>query len=889
MRTLNTDMTSNEVRETFLKYFEDHGHRRVKSSSLVPQNDPTLLFTNAGMNQFKDVFLGLQKRDYSRATTSQKCMRVSGKHNDLETVGRTARHHTFFEMLGNFSFGDYFKTEAIEYAWELCTEVYNVPANRLYITVFREDDEAFGIWKNRIGIPDGRIYRLDEADNFWAMGDTGPCGPCSELHYDLGVSPAGHKDCEFGCECGRYVEIWNLVFMQYDRDPEGKMSPLPSPSIDTGMGLERISCVLQGVFSNYDTDLFRPLIEEASRLTQKPYGQKESIDVSLQILADHSRAAAFLITDGIVPGNEGRGYVLRKILRRAIRHGRMLGKEEPFIYTISALVAELMKGAYPELENSREYVATLVRHEEEKFSTTLSQGMQLFEEIYERTSQAGKTELPGDELFKLYDTYGFPLDLSREIANERNLSIDESSFYPELEKQRERARASWKGGEKTVKEIHRQLAESHQETEFTGYSETRDVPGRILDLIKDDSPVEALQAGEAGEVLLDRSPFYAEAGGQVSDKGVIETESAHAEVHEVYAPLGGIRLHRVVVKYGHLAKGEQIRSSVHPEERRSTARNHTATHLLHAALREVLGDHVKQAGSLVAPERLRFDFTHFKPLAAAEIREIEEIVNAKIRENIAVKTDVLELEEALKLGATALFGEKYQQRVRVVQVPGFSMELCGGTHVLRTGDIALFKIVSESAISAGVRRVEALTGERAVKRFLDDEETLNQLTEQLHIPAEALPEALSRVQRDLKEATREVERLRLKLASRESGGAIEEAREVEGVKVLSRRVENLDRSGLRNLADQLKNQLKSGVVVLGMPSDGKVSLVAMVTPDLTGRIQAGALIKKIAPLVGGGGGGKPDMAEAGGKDVSRLDEALEEAYRAVAELLGVSS
>ncbi|RPI26736.1 MAG: alanine--tRNA ligase [Acidobacteria bacterium] len=877
--------TSSQIREDFLRYFENHGHKRVKSSSLVPENDPTLLFTNAGMNQFKDVFLGFEKRDYVRATTSQKCMRVSGKHNDLETVGRTYRHHTFFEMLGNFSFGDYFKKEAIRFAWELCTDVYGLPKDRLYITVYTDDDEAFDLWKKDMGIPEKRIYRLGEADNFWAMGDTGPCGPCSELHYDLGTSPAGHTDCDLTCPCGRFVEIWNLVFMQFNRDGSGVMTPLPSPSIDTGMGLERISCVAQEVRSNYETDLFVPLIQEASRLTGVTYGESENRDVSLRIAADHARACAFLVHDGVVPGNEGRGYVLRKILRRAIRHGKMLGTEQPFLYTMTSLVAELMKDAYPELQESRDYAATVVKHEEEKFSSTLSLGMALFDDIAETVGRQGKRLLPGAELFKLYDTYGFPLDLAREIATERDLDVDEAGFNAELEKQRERARASWKGGEKTVKEIYREAAARGFETEFTGYSAIADVRGKVLAVVQGDELKEELGEKEAGEVVLDRSPFYSESGGQVGDKGMMENDNMHAQVENVYTPISGLRLHRVSVKHGKVRVGDEVLSSVFPEERRSTARHHTATHLLHAALREVLGTHVKQAGSLVAPDRLRFDFTHYRPVNREEIREIELIVNQRILDNLAVETEVSDLDKAIQRGAMALFGEKYQEQVRVVSVPGFSLELCGGTHVSRTGDIGLFKILSESSIAAGIRRIEAIAGEPAVRRYLEEDKILTELSELLRTRRDTLAPAVERVLGDLKEAHKQVEQLQMKLAQKESGAA-SQVREIKGVRVLSQRVENLDRNALRTLADQLKNKLESGVVVLGAPTDGKVSLVVMVSADLTGRIRADQLIRKIAPLVGGGGGGRPDMAEAGGRDLSKLDEALEQTYSAVADLLG---
>jgi alanyl-tRNA synthetase len=878
--------SSSEIREAFLKYFENQSHKRVKSSSLVPENDPTLLFTNAGMNQFKDVFLGLEKRDYVRATTSQKCMRVSGKHNDLETVGRTARHHTFFEMLGNFSFGDYFKKEAIRFAWEVCAEVYGLPQDQLYVTVYEDDDEALELWKKEVGIPASRLYRLGEADNFWAMGDTGPCGPCSELHFDFGVSPAGHKDCDLTCDCGRYVEIWNLVFMQYNRDSSGTMTPLPSPSIDTGMGLERIACVAQGVRSNYDTDLFVPLIQEAARLTGASYGESERTDTSLRIAADHSRACAFLINDGIVPGNEGRGYVLRKILRRAIRHGKMLGKEAPYLYTMVSLVADLMKDAYPELLQSREYAATVVKHEEEKFSATLSQGMSLFDDIAETVGKAGKNVLPGPELFRLYDTYGFPLDLAREIAAERQLEVDEGGFYAELEKQRERARASWKGGEKSIREIYREAAARQLATEFVGYEETADVSGQVLAIIKADGFFDALAEGESAELVLDRSPFYSEAGGQIADKGTIENEAAHLRVEDVFSPVSDLRLHRVTAKYGTVNVGDQVRSTVFGEERRATARHHTATHLMHAALREVLGTHVKQAGSLVAPDRLRFDFTHYRPVTRSELREIETIVNQRIQENAPVETRLCGLDEAIEQGAMALFGEKYQHQVRVVQIPNFSMELCGGTHVSRTGDIGLFRIIGESSISAGVRRIEAVAGAPALSRMYEDDQILVQLADQLKTRRDALPAAVERILGELREGQKQLEQLQMKLAQSASAVGLEDVREIKGVRVLAQKVENLDRGALRTLADELKNRIRSGVVILGAPTDGKVSLVVMVSDDLTGRIKASDVIRRIAPLVGGGGGGRADMAEAGGRDLEKLDAALEQTYSVVDEILG---
>jgi alanyl-tRNA synthetase len=875
--------TAAEIREEFLNYFESKGHKRVQSGSLVPENDPTLLFTNAGMNQFKDVFLGLEKRDFKRAASSQKCMRVSGKHNDLETVGRTARHHTFFEMLGNFSFGDYFKKDAIRYAWELCTQVYPIPPDRLTITVYQDDDEAFQLWQNDIGIPPERLVRMGEEENFWAMGPTGPCGPCSELHYDTGTSPAGHPSCTVECNCGRFVEIWNLVFMQFNRDSSGELTPLPSPSIDTGMGLERLACVLQGASSDYDTDLFRPIIQEACRQMDVVYGQDEKKDISLRILADHSRACTFLINNGVSPGNEGRGYVLRKILRRAIRHGKILGAQEPFIYTLAALVAELMKNAYPELLATREYAAKIVRNEEEKFSATLIHGTQLLDEICDSTS--AQEPLSGKDLFRLYDTYGFPFDLAREIAAERGLSVDEKGFYAEMEKQRTRARASWKGGEKEIRPIYQELVRQELETEFTGHTRFRDVSGRILAIVKGEKRVSELAQGETGEIILDQTPFYAESGGQVADRGTLSTDTAQALVQDVYSPISGLRLHKVQIPEGRLRENDTVLANISLIDRAHTNRNHTATHLMHAALREVLGEHVKQAGSLVDPERLRFDFTHYKGVSRQEIRRIEELVNEKIRQNIQVETDIRDLDEAIQEGAMALFGEKYRQQVRVVKVPGFSMELCGGTHVTHTGSIALFKIVHEGSVSAGVRRVEALTGEPALVRFLDDETLIRRVSEEFKVQRTDLIATLDKMSQELKETTKQVEQLKWKLAQKESADVLEEVREIQGVRVLSRKFENLDRNRLRQLADELKNRLETGVVVLGTPIDGRVSLVAMVTPDLTDRISANDLIQRIAPLVGGGGGGKPDMAEAGGKDPAGLGEALEQTYRVVEELL----
>ena len=724
--------SADEIREAFLSYFEEHGHRRVKSGSLVPKSDPTLLFTNAGMNQFKDVFLGLDKRNYNRATTSQKCLRVSGKHNDLEQVGRTPRHHTFFEMLGNFSFGDYFKKEAIRFAWELCTGIYSLDKTKLIVTVFEEDEEALEIWRDEIGVPGDRLLKCGEKENFWSMGDTGPCGPCSELHYDLG-DRIGDTQSPFGEESDRFVEIWNLVFMQFNRDANGAMRPLPSPSIDTGMGLERISCVLQGFASNYETDLFKPIIDEAGRLTGVTYGTNEDVDTSLRILADHSRACMFLIDDGVVPGNEGKGYVLRKILRRAIRHGKLLGMERPFIYTLTSLVGELMGSSYPELFKSREYAAKVVKYEEERFSATLTHGMNLLEEVFHDIQEKGEVCVPGEALFRLYDTYGFPFELAVEIAAERGLSVSESSFQEELEKQRKRARASWKGGEISVPAIYQQLASGGFPTDFIGYDSTGDVRGSVLALLKSEKRVDGLSEGEEGEVVLDRTPFYSESGGQIADKGTLENDLCRTEVMDVQNPVSNLTVHTIKVLHGGLKEGDGVLSSVDSGLRRRTTYNHTATHLLQAALRDVLGEHVKQSGSLVAPDRLRFDFSHYKPLSEWEIREIEERVNERIRQNVDVETELRDLDEAIDAGAMALFGEKYDEKVRVVTIPGYSMELCGGTHVKSTGEISVFKIISESSIAAGIRRIEAVTGADALNRFQEDERILQDISQNLHV------------------------------------------------------------------------------------------------------------------------------------------------------------
>jgi alanyl-tRNA synthetase len=872
-------MKGKEVRSQFLKFFEERGHRVVRSSPLLPENDPTLLFTNAGMNQFKNVFLGKENRDYSRAASCQKCVRAGGKHNDLENVGRTARHHTFFEMLGNFSFGDYFKEDAILFAWDLVTRVYGLDADRMYATVFREDDEAATLWRKISGLPAERVLRLGEKDNFWAMGDTGPCGPCSEILYDLGVSPEGHTDCPPDCECGRYLEIWNLVFMQYERDDSGKMTPLPAPSIDTGLGLERLTSVMQGKLSNYDTDLFMPLIQQMEQKAGIDYGRDPRHDLSMRIIADHSRAGAFLVADGIIPANEGRGYVLRKILRRAIRHGRLLGLHDTFLHEMTGHVAELMGEAYDELIAARDYVQRVIRTEEEKFSSTLEFGLRKLDEMV----PADAAGLPGVDIFKLYDTYGFPLDLLEEIAEERGWQLDMAGFHAELDKQKERARASWKGDvQLTVSEDIRTLSKQHRST-FLGYETIVVDDARVLAVLQDDRIVPELKDEEEGQILLDKTPFYAESGGQIGDQGVLRGEDFAARVQDTVTPVEGLVLHRVKVWHGRVKAGETLRAEVDEQRRHATACNHTATHLLHAALRDVLGEHVKQAGSLVAPDRLRFDFTHFAPLTPRELEIIEEMVNEQIWKNRSVSARVVALDQALEDGAMALFGEKYRDKVRMITVDGFSRELCGGTHLNHTGEMGVFKIISESSIASGVRRIEAITGPRGYERFARDEQVLASIYRDFKVSSDQLPEYLAELQNELKARQKDIDRLKLKMASRTLDEILNRAGELDGIKVISGVVADVDRSALRSLADQLLKRFSKAIVALGAEIDGKASLVVMVSEDVAKQYPAGKLVGALARMVGGGGGGRPTMAEAGGKDPARLHEAMNSVMKLLQE------
>ncbi len=867
-------MTGNETRQKFLDYFSDRGHRIVRSSSLVPANDPTLLFTNAGMNQFKDVFTGAEVREYKRATTSQKCVRAGGKHNDLDNVGYTRRHHTFFEMLGNFSFGDYFKPEAIDFAWELITKVYGLSKERLYVTVFREDDDAELLWQKVAGVPKERIFRLGEKDNFWQMGETGPCGPCSEIHYDLGPGTAepGREHEEFPDDGGgRFVEIWNLVFMQFDRSADGVMTPLPRPSIDTGMGLERIAAVLQGKITNYETDLLRPIIDRAADLIGVAYGVDERADVALRINADHARATAFLINDGVLPSNEGRGYVLRKIMRRAIRNAGMIGRRDPYLFQLTGFVAELMKPGYPEMMDSIQRVARVVKDEENRYATTFQVAEKVF--VDEAKSAVGGV-LPGAAAFKLYDTYGLALDEQEEMARERGLTIDRVGFGEEMEVQRTRARASWRGGDKAqIAPIYKDLPP----TEFIG-RETLDAPVTVLRVLEHEGRT---------ELLLDRTPFYAEAGGQVGDTGVLvrpDTGERVAVVENTYKPAQGAVVHRVQCAAS-IHEGDVLLAKVDRPLHHSTMRNHTATHLLHAALRTVLGTHVKQAGSVVEPGRLRFDFTHYTALDASELAEVERLANEEILKNIAVHTDVMDLEMALSTGAMALFGEKYGEKVRVVQIEGFSKELCGGTHVSRTGDIGLCKIVYEGSISAGVRRIEAITGEGALARFQDALRSLHEVSDLVHAPESELMTHLERLMEEKRVLEKRVEQMKDRLAQAEVAGLESEARMIHGVKVLAARISGMDRGQLRTLADSLRNKFKSGVVVLASTEESSVAIVTAVTKDLTSKVHAGKLAGSLAQAVGGKGGGRPDMAEAGGKNVEALAEALAAVYASVEALL----
>jgi alanyl-tRNA synthetase len=874
-------VTGHEIRQRFLDFFAERGHRIVRSSSLVPANDPTLLFTNAGMNQFKDVFLGMEKRDYARATTSQKCVRAGGKHNDLENVGYTRRHHTFFEMLGNFSFGDYFKSDAIQFAWDLVTKDYGLPKDRLYVTVFREDDEAEELWQKVAGVPKERIFRLDEKDNFWQMGETGPCGPCSEIHYDLGAEAAepGREHERFPDDGGgRFVEIWNLVFMQFDRDAGGKLTPLPRPSIDTGMGLERVAAVKQGKLTNYETDLIFPIIERAGELFNKSYSGDARVDTALRIAADHARATAFLIHDGVIPANDGRGYVLRKIMRRAMRNARLVGVEEPFLYKLTGFVAEHMRDAYPEMMESVQRVARVVKDEEHRYATTFLVAEKMFhQEIKNLQSNA----IPGALSFKLYDTYGLALDEQEEMAREHGLTLDRAGFDREMEQQRDRARASWKGAEKGVVVPAYQKLLERGRTKFLGYNEL-EATSRVIGLLIEKQPVDSVPAGAVAELVFDQTPLYAEAGGQVGDHGALYAASGEkiADVEGVFSGVPGLSVHRITT-HAAIHVGDTLRAEVAAPLRAATRRNHTATHLLHASLRQVLGTHVKQAGSVVEPGRLRFDFTHYAAMDRAELEEVERLMNEQILKNTAVETNVMRLDQAIQTGAMALFGEKYGDQVRVVNVPGFSRELCGGMHVGRTGDIGVCKIVYEGSISAGVRRIEAVTGEGALRQYQESADAIKRIANLLKAGEPELVEHIEKLLAAERAQLRQVDHLKSKLAQSAASALESQAHSVNGATVLTARIDGMDRGQLRELADSFRNRWKSAVVVLASVVDDGVSVVAAVTKDLTTKVHAGKLAGAVAQAAGGKGGGRPDMAEGGGKDASAIEAALANVYREV--------
>lgn len=869
-------MNSVEIRKRFLSWFSERGHAVLPSSSLVPANDPTLFFTNAGMVQFKDIFTGAQRSDHLRAATSQKCMRVSGKHNDLENVGRTRRHHTLFEMLGNFSFGDYFKEEAIPFAWELLTRGYGIEKERLWVTIFESDDEAAEIWTKKVGVPAERVQRLGAADNFWSMGDTGPCGPCTEIHYDFGSAisddtrgPAGGDD--------RYVEIWNLVFMQYEQAADGSRTPLPRPSIDTGMGLERLATVLQRKLTNYDTDLFLPLIQQAAELSGVPYGRDAEHDVAMRVIADHARATAFLIADGVMPSNDERGYVLRRVMRRAIRYGVKLGLSKPFLFKSADRVVSMMGADYPELIERRAYIQEVVRGEEERFSETLEKGLALLDRELERHPKA----LSGEVVFKLYDTFGFPSDLTELIAAERGVSVDVEGYKAAMAEQKAKARASWKGsGEQAVPELHRELANRFDATEFLGYS-AEHASATVQALLRGGERVAALEVGERGQVIVSETPFYAESGGQVGDHGEIQFEGGRFEVIDTQKTHGDLIVHVGQVVEGTLRESQKVRLVVDSERRDRTRLNHTATHLLHAALRHVLGDHVMQKGSLVDPNRLRFDFSHHKPMTPHELQEVEEIVYRNILTNEAVSADVMPIDEARALGAMALFGEKYGDNVRVIRVGDHSKELCGGTHARRSGDIGLFRVLSESGVAAGVRRVEAVTGIEALRVTRERDAGAMAAADRLRVPVQQLDDAIERLQADRRRLEKELEAARRELARATAGDVLSRAKEINGVKVLAMEIPG-DANTLRDEADRLRDQLGSGLVVLGSRSTGSVLVIAAATKDLAGkRVHAGNIVRELARMVGGGGGGRPDMAQAGGPNVNALPDALERVYTLV--------
>jgi len=872
-------MTGSEIRESYLKFFEGKGHTRIVSSPLVPKDDPTLLFTNAGMVQFKNCFLGLEDRSYHRAATSQKCVRAGGKHNDLENVGVTARHHTFFEMLGNFSFGDYFKQETIAWAWEYLTSVMGLPKEKLWITIFTDDDEAFKIWHEGMGVPAERIVRMGEKSNFWMMGETGPCGPCSEILYDQGEGTGcGKPTCDVHCECDRHLEIWNLVFTQFDRDAAGKLNPLPKPNIDTGMGLERLAAVVQGVTSNYESDLFTGIIRFIAEISARTYGQNGDDDISIRVIADHSRSVTFLIGDGVLPSNEGRGYVLRRILRRAARHGKLLGMNRPFLHDVCGVVIDKMKEAYPDLVDKAAYIRKVVESEEQRFIETLDAGLRILQEEVAILKESGGEVIPGDIVFKLYDTFGFPTDLTADIVMKDSLVLDMEGFEKAMATQRSKARESWKGsGQEAICEVYHRLAAEGIATAFTGHEGVTEGSSEIVTaIVKNGQPVEEIGEGDDAEIILTRTPFYGETGGQVGDTGVVTGKNFCFTVTSTQRPLENLITHIGVLKSGRLRKGDSVDIlQVDNETRRATEANHSGTHLLQAALKQVLGEHVKQSGSLVNADRLRFDFTHFSRIEEEELTRVEALANWMIRANVPVETVVMPLAEAVKSGATAVFDEKYGETVRVVGMAGFSSEFCGGTHVQRTGDIGLIKIVHESSIAAGVRRVEAVTGHAAVLHVQRAEDELRKTAGLLRIGPLETADRTEKLLRRERELEKEIEILKGKLAAKDSGDLMGRVRQINGIDVLATVVEASDVKALRDLGDKLRDRLRSGIILLGSRADGKAMLLCLVTKDLNDRYHAGKIIQVIAPLVGGSGGGRPDMAQAGGPKAELLEQALE--------------
>ncbi|MBI4042619.1 MAG: alanine--tRNA ligase [Deltaproteobacteria bacterium] len=882
-------MKADDIRSSFISYFKERGHRHLPSSSLVPANDPTLLFTNAGMVQFKEYFLGERKAEFLRAVTAQKCVRAGGKHNDLEQVGRTTRHHTFFEMLGNFSFGDYFKEEAISYAWEFITKELSLPKRSLYVSVYQEDKKSADFWKGVAGLSGNRISLFGEKDNFWAMGESGPCGPCSEIHIDRGEKiGCGKPSCAVGCECGRFLEVWNLVFMEFNRSEDGRLTPLPRPSIDTGMGLERIASVLQKKESNYDTDLFEPIFVSLSDIVKKRYGHDTASDLSMRVIADHLRAMTFLIADGVLPSNEGRGYVLRRIMRRAIRHGKLLSQEEPFLHRLSAVVIDIMRGAYPELSDKKAFLDKVIYHEEERFLATLEEGMALLSKQFEKVKKSKSPRLGGDVAFQLYDTYGFPPDLTEIIAREEEVEIDWEGFEKEMARQKERAREAWVGsGEKGVAARYTELASKAGHNRFVGY-ETIEHAGRLLAILAEGKECQQARSKEKIELVFDETPFYAEAGGQVGDRGIVESlsgEGVIAEIRDTHSPVKGLIVHSALLLKGFLRVGEKYRLLVNRELREATANNHTATHLLHHFLREILGKHVKQAGSLVAPDRLRFDYTHFSPLSPEEIAKVEEAINARIRQNDPVQVRFTTYHQALEEGVIAMFGEKYGDEVRVIDTGGYSRELCGGTHVHSTGKIRYFKMISDTSLAAGVRRMEALTGERAIEYLEMRDRELGKVE---HVIGAKGDKAVKRVHELLDEQKRLLEELRnyKRRASLElSNQLVQKGEKLDGCVLVVEKVDLADPELLREMADFIRREIPSSVVVLGAAHKKNVMIVVAVTENVKNRVHAGQFANEVAKQVGGGGGGKETIAQAGGNQPEKLDAALEYAKKRARSLL----